>query len=450
LFVVATFMSVLDTTIVNVALPTISADFHIAVAASGTVSLGYLVSLAVVMPATAAIGDRFGTKRAFVAALMIFTSGSVLCGLAGNLGELVACRVVQGVGGGMLLPLGTTVLFRAYSPEEQIRAARLLTIPTALAPALGPILGGAIVQDASWRLMFLLNLPVGIAALVGAARLPADRPAVRAQRFDVAGLLSASVGLGSLMYVIGRGSGVGWGTLQILTTSALGICFTAFFVHVERRRAMPLLRIDLLRDAALRGGMTTGLLGAAVFAGSLYLAPLLLQDGLGLSPLRSGLTTFPEALGVVIGAQVVSRAVPRVGARPLLLGGFLGLGVSCLLLAASAGTTDLWLVRVLLFALGVSAVNVHLPSQNVVFARTPRSQTGHASSLYNADRRFGAALGVAVFSSVIAARGAGEAVAPYRDGFFAAAAIAAVGLLAASRASRGLVASVHLEPEPVA
>ena len=202
-FVAAMFMSIMDATIVNVALPTIGRDFKVSATAVDTISIAYLVSLAVFIPASGWLGDRLGGKRVLLAAIAVFTAASALCGLASSLGELVAFRILQGAGGGMLAPVGMAMLYRAFPPAERIRASAILTVPTTFAPALGPVLGGLLVTDLSWRWVFYVNLPIGVAAFAfgaiflqqhqaGAARpvRPGRLPAVRAgaRTADVRGL----------------------------------------------------------------------------------------------------------------------------------------------------------------------------------------------------------------------------------------------------------------------
>src|SRR5258708_15409292 len=165
-FVAAMFMSIMDATIVNVALPTIGRDFSVSPTDVSSISIAFLVSLAVFIPASGWLGDRFGGKRVLLAAIVVFTAASALCGLASSLGELVVFRVLQGAGGGMLAPVGMAMLFRVFPPEERIRASAILTVPTTLAPALGPVLGGLLVTDLSWRWVFYVNLPIGAAALL--------------------------------------------------------------------------------------------------------------------------------------------------------------------------------------------------------------------------------------------------------------------------------------------
>src|SRR5271156_1875139 len=199
-FVAAMFMSIMDATIVNVALPTIGRDFQVSPTAVDAISIAFLVSLAVFIPASGWLGDRFGGKRVLLTAIVVFTVASALCGLATSLGELVAFRVLQGVGGGMLAPVGMAMLFRAFPPEERIRASSILTVPTAVAPALGPVVGGLLVTDLSWRWVFYVNVPIGIAAVVFGSIFLGHNVQSRPGRFDLPGFLLSGVGLGLLMY----------------------------------------------------------------------------------------------------------------------------------------------------------------------------------------------------------------------------------------------------------
>ena len=191
-FVAAMFMSIMDTTIVNVALPTIGRDFSVSPTAVDSVSIAYLVSLAVFIPASGWLGDRFGGKRVLLTAIAVFSVASALCGLASSLGELVAFRILQGAGGGMLAPVGMAMLYRVFPPAERIRAASILTVPTTLAPALGPVLGGLLVTDLSWRWVFYVNVPIGAAALAFGARFLRQHAETRPGRFDLAGTGAAS------------------------------------------------------------------------------------------------------------------------------------------------------------------------------------------------------------------------------------------------------------------
>src|SRR4051812_10644147 len=235
-YVLALFMTIMDTTIVNVALPRLGQDFGVQPAHVDTVVVGYLVSLAVFMPASGWLGDKFGTRRVFLVALVVFTVASALCGQAQSVGELVAFRVLQGVGGGMLTPVGLAMLFRTFAPHERVRASRILIVPTAFAPALGPVLGGLLTTDLSWRWAFYINVPIGLFGLVFALLFVRDQRGGGSGRFDLAGFLLAGAGLGSLMFALSNGPARGWTSPVIDTGAAVGVVLLVVLVYVELRR----------------------------------------------------------------------------------------------------------------------------------------------------------------------------------------------------------------------
>src|SRR5437868_3319156 len=215
------FIDILDTTIVNVALPDLGREFHASTTSIEWIVLGYLLSLAVWIPASGWIGDRIGTRRVFLFALAMFTAASALCGQANSLGELVAFRVLQGVGGGMLVPVGTAMLFRAFPPIERAKASTVLILPTVIAPALGPVLGGYLVTDVSWRWIFYVNLPVGIVAFaIGFLYLRENREGA-AGRFDVRGFVLSGGGLALLLFALSQGPEKGWRSLEVIVSSQI-------------------------------------------------------------------------------------------------------------------------------------------------------------------------------------------------------------------------------------
>jgi EmrB/QacA subfamily drug resistance transporter len=351
-FVVAMFMTIMDTTIVNVALPTISREMSVPLNRVDGVVTGFLVSLAVFIPASGWLGDRFGTRRVFLAALAIFTVGSALCGLAQDFGELVGSRILQGAGGGMLTPTGMAMLYRAYPPAERVRASRILTVPTAFAPALGPVLGGILVTAVSWRWVFYVNVPVGVLGFAfGAVFLPEHREA-GASRFDLPGFVLSGTGLGALMYALSEGPSHGWTSPLIASSGLAGIVLLTAMVRVELRTPQPMIRLRLLADRLFASTSAVMFTGMMAFLGSLYLIALFLQDGLGLSALNAGLSTFPEALGVMAGAQIAGRVYPRVGPRRMLTGGMLGVAATTTLMTTVGSGTSLWWMRGLMLALG--------------------------------------------------------------------------------------------------
>lgn len=427
-FVASMFLNIMDATVVNVALPTLSRYFAVPVASVSGVVTAYLVTLAVVMPVSGWVGDRFGARSVLLSAIGLFTAASALCGVATSLPELVVFRAVQGAGGGLLIPVGMAMMFRAYPPAERIRANRLLIVPMLLAPALGPVIGGLLVDELSWRWIFYLNLPVGVAALVfGALFLPrgSEHPP---GPFDLPGFLLAGTGFPLFMFALSTGATSGWGAASVLATGVAGLLLLALFVLVELRAAAPMLRLRIYANRLFRATNLQLAFAGGGFVGTLFLVPLLLQDGLGFSALHSGLSTFPEAIGGMIGVQVTSRLYKRVGPRRLMVAGMCGTVVTIGGMAFAGPGNAAWLIPVLMFFTGGSFGFAMSPSQAAALATVSAAETGHASTLLNTLRQAGGAAGVALLGTVLGATGAGSAdLAGYRLAFLAAAGLMLLG-----------------------
>jgi EmrB/QacA subfamily drug resistance transporter len=402
-YVATMFMFILDSTIVNVALPTLRDDFHTSTATVSSVLTGYLVALAVSMPAAAWLGDRFGARRLLLGALVVFTTASALCGIAQTLPELVACRAVQGVAGGISLPVGATLLFRTFPPAERIGATRILMVPTLIAPALGPVLGGLLVDELSWRWIFYVNIPIGIAALAfGLRYLPTtaeDAPG----RFDLPGFLLAGIGFPLAMYALTDGADDGWGSPPIVLSAVTAAALLAAFVVVELRTPVPMLRLRLLANRAYRTANLVIVVGGAGFLGVLFLVPLFLQNGLAYSPLHSGSSTFTEALGGMVGIQVSSRLFPRTGPRPLLGGGLLAAAGFIAVMAAVGPSAARWAIPLLMFGTGMGFGFSVGPGQVTSLATISRGDTAQATTLTMVGRQAGSAVGVALVATCLAA-----------------------------------------------
>lgn len=435
-FVAAMFMTIMDITIVNVAVPSIGRQFHESTASLDSIAIGFLVSLAVFIPAAGWLGDRFGMKRILLIALFIFTAFSALCGLAGSLSQLVLFRVAQGVGGGMLTPVGMAMLFRAFPPAERVRASSILTVPTAVAPAVGPVLGGLLVTDLSWRWVFFVNVPFGVLAIAfGMLFLDEQRVPVSG-RFDLPGFALSGAGFAMVMYGVSDAPTQGWGSPVILGSVTLGAVLLAAMVAVELRSRTPLLNLRLFTNRLFRTTSLVLVLAVAGFLGILFVVPLFFQLALGLSALQSGLNTFPEAIGIMVGAQAASRLLyPGIGPRRLISAGLVGVAVSMALMTRIGFGTDLWWMRLLMFTMGLSMAQVFIPTQAASFATISHADTGQASSLFNSQRQLGSALGVAILTTVLALVGTERVVAghpvpdlaAYHLAFAVAAGLALVG-----------------------
>jgi len=412
-FVCAQFMDIMDTTIVNVALPGLARSFHASTASIEWVVLGYLVALAASIPASGWLGDRFGTKTVFLGALVLFTGGSALCGQSHTLTELVVFRVVQGLGGGMLVPVGMAMMFRAFPPIERARAATITIIPTVIAPSLGPVLGGWLVTYQSWRWIFYVNLPVGALAFVIGVMFLQDYRDPDAGGFDPFGFIVSGLGLATLLFALSEGPERGWGSTSVLATGITGLVLLGAVAVVELRIKTPMLALRLYRERMFRIGNTVFGLMFGTFASVLFLLPLYLQRLRGLSAFQSGLTTFPQALGLMLMSQLTGRLYHVTGPKRLVTFGLVAMTVSTGLLAFVGLHTSLWDLRFILFARGAATAFVSVPLQTTVYANISPADTGRASALYSVQRQVSAALGVALLATVLieasgaAGRGAG-------------------------------------------
>ncbi|GAA3433551.1 DHA2 family efflux MFS transporter permease subunit [Kutzneria kofuensis] len=431
-YVAAVFMSILDSTVVNVTLPVIARRFDVQPEQGHAVVIGYLLSLAVFMPASGWLADRFGVKRVFLTALALFVVASGLCGLARSLPELVGFRIVQGAGGGLVVPVGMAMVLRAFPPIERPRATRLMNLATIIAPASGPVLGGLLTVQLSWRYVFLVNVPIGVLAFLFGLLFLTQKSDAVVRRFDVTGFLLSGCGFGAAVYALSEGPDRGWTQPDVIATGVLGFGLLIALVRVELRAAGPLLNLRLLGNRPFRTNSSLTVLTSASFLGILYLMPQFLQTVRGFDPLESGLTTFPEAVGVVITLQIIARVYPRIGPRRLQLTGLVALAVIVGCMALIGLDTPRWQIVVLMFLSGVSMGFVFMPTQTAAFASMPAEELGQASALYNVGRQLGSAAGVAGLSTVVAALGSdgdGPGLVAYRAGFFTAATVA---LLAAA------------------
>ena len=434
-FVTAMFMSIMDSTIVNVALPSLARQLNVPSTAIDAVVVAYLVSLAVVMPASGWLGDRWGTKRIFLLALTLFTISSALCGLARSYEMLILFRVLQGASGGALTPVGTAMLFRTFPPSQRLQVSRVLIFATILAPAIGPILGGFLVTQFSWRWVFYVNVPIGIVACLFGLIFLYEHKEENPGRFDLVGFLLGGIGLALVMYALSEGPTSGWTSINIIGSALVGTLMLGAFVLIELRVPEPMIDLRLLHNRLFRTTNLVSLFAYAGFLGVLFVSPLFLQEARGVSALTSGLTTFPEAIGVVLSTQLVARLYPRIGPRRLMAGGLTGVAILMAMLSLVGQDTNLWIMRALLFFIGAGMAYAFLPLRAASFATISSASTGRASAFYSSQTQLGAAFGVAVLGSVlsiigpttISATGAVQPnLAAYHAAFLAAAVLALI------------------------
>ncbi|MET7301910.1 DHA2 family efflux MFS transporter permease subunit [Embleya sp. NPDC005575] len=436
-YTAAMCMNGLDSTIVNPALLTIAEDFDRPAVAANTVEMAFLVALVAALPVAGRLSDRFGTKRVFLGSLAVFTAASAACGLSQNLVSLVLARVVQGLAGGLLTPVGMTILFTAFAPHERMRLAKWLIVPTALMPALGPPLGGFLTEHLSWHWLFLVNVPIGTAAvLLGVFGLREHRAGVVGP-FDRTGFRLTTPTLGLLTYALGFGPSQGWSTPAIAVSGILGLVLLVVAIAHQLRTAEPLLRLRLLTDRAFGAATALALVTSAGLMGVLFVFPLLYQAALGASALDAGLGVFPEAVGLMFASQVVDRLLPRLGPRRLATPALLSAALVFGALALPGVADNAWAVRVLMFCVGLVLGTAVLTVQIAGFGEIEPPDMGHAMALFTIVRTLGGSLGIAAGAAVIEAGGGSghdaSSPGPYRAAIWITAALVALGAVFALR-----------------
>ena len=412
------FIVGLDATIVNVALPSIGRELHSPVSGLQWTIDAYSLVLASLLMLSGSTADRVGRRRTFQAGLAVFTLGSLLCSLAPGLGWLVAFRMLQAVGGSMLNPVAMSIITNTFTePAERARAIGVWGGVFGLSMAMGPVLGGALVDAVGWRGVFWVNIPVGIAALVLTALFVPESKAPRPRRLDPFGQLLVIAGLGSLTYAVIEGPAYGWESPRILFFLAVAVIALAVFVGYERRRREPLVDLRFFRSLPFSGATVTAVSAMGALGGFLFLNTLYLQEVRGYRPLAAGLFLLPMAAAMAVCAPLAGRMVARRGTRmPLLIAGAGLLAGGALLTALTALTSAAYLiVSYLVFGIGMGMVNA--PITNSAVSGMPREQAGVAAGIASASRQVGQVLGVAVTGSVLTANLHG----PLQLGFAAAA-----------------------------
>jgi len=432
-YIIGVFMTVIDGTMVNVALPTLAREFDVESTDIEWIAVAYLLALAAVIPVAGWLGDRFGTKRMFLISLSGFVGASLLCGLAQTLEQLVAFRVLQGAAGGLIIPIGSAMLFRAFPLEDRARAAVGVLSVAVLAPVTGPVLGGIIVDNISWRWIFFINGPIG-AVGIGLALLwlreeRHDRPG----RFDVAGFVLSASAVSALIYALSIGPEQGWIAPATVACATYGVVALVTLVIVELRVSDPMLKLSLLRDRLFRSVNISSSMVYAGFFGLIFVLPLYLQTLRGFSATESGLAQSPQAFGVFLVSNLVGqRLYKAVGPRRLMVVGAAATGLITMTYGLFDLATPLGAVAALSFARGCAVGMVFVSIQTAVYATTSLEDTGRATSLFNTQRQVSYATGVALGATVIAARlatvggdsaPAAERLSAYQWGFFAVGAI---------------------------
>ncbi len=427
-YILGLFMTIIDGTMVNVALPTMADDFGVAATDIEWIAVGYLLTYAAVIPAAGWLGDRFGTRRIFVGALIVFVATSLLCGIAQTLDQLVAFRLLQGLGAGLVTPIGAAMLYRAFPMADRAKAAIGVLSVAVVAPAIGPMLGGILVDTVSWHWIFLINGPIGVVAIVLAIVWLDETKQEAPGRFDAAGFVLSGATVGTFLYTLSIGPERGWFSPYTLTLAAVGIAAAIALVVIELRIPEPILTLRLFHDRLFRTINVSAAMVYAGFFGMIFVLPLYLQSLRGYSAFESGLAQSPQAFGVFLVSNILGKRLYRlIGPRRLMVVGTTATAAVTCLYATAGLDTPLSTIAALSFARGLVVGMVFVSIQTAAYATTSMADTGRATSLFNTQRQVSYAVGVALAATVIAAilpdagdaASAADRLGAYQAGFLA-------------------------------
>jgi EmrB/QacA subfamily drug resistance transporter len=403
--ILGVFMSILDQTIVNIAIPRLQSAFGADIHSVQWVLTAYILAQGVATPAAAFFADTLGIKRFYIISLAAFTLGSALCGLAWSLPILITFRVLQGLGGAALFPLSITLLFREFPPQERGTAMGFFGVPALLAPALGPTLGGYLVTYVGWQAIFYINVPIGIVAIILSALLIREYRPEGQRRFDFTGFFFSALGLAAILYALSSASTDGWGSGTVLGSLFIGLLSLAIFVTVElvkaNRGGQPLLDLRLFANGPFRAGMIANMFVVFSLFGGLFLFPIYLQNIRFQSAFQAGLILLPQALAAMVSTIIGGRLVDRIGVRAVMIPGLLILAfatwqLTYIDLYSSYGWLQLMFVlRGVALGLTVQPLTVAMMSEV-----SPR-QLAQASSLNTVNRAVASSLGIAILATLV-------------------------------------------------
>ncbi len=442
------FMIMLDNTVVNVALPSIQQSLGLSLSEHEWVVAGYALTFAALMLTGGKLADLLGRRRVFVAGLVVFTLASLACGLAGSAEVLIGARVVQGIGAAMMNPATLSIITATFPPRQRGTAIGIWAGVSALALAIGPLVGGLLSEHVDWSWIFFVNVPVGIVAIAAAyAFIDESRDTSRDQRPDVPGLVTSGVGLFALTYALIEANSHGWGSTRILGAFALAAVSLAAFVLLELRQRRPMLDLTLFRNATFSGANVAMLLVALAMFGVFFYVSLYVQQILGYSPVEAGASFLPATILIAVLAPFVGRVVDRVGSRWLTSSGMVLLALSLVLFARLGTGSSYWEILPGLVVMGVGMALTMTPTTAAAMGSVPRDQAGVGSAVLNSMRQVGGSLGIAITGAIVAhvtstslAAGDTQPVAfvhGFQRGLEVAAAIALAGAVVAVVSMRG-------------
>jgi DHA2 family multidrug resistance protein len=398
---IGAFMSFLDTNIVNIALPTILRDFNASLSSGQLVVGCYVMALGVVIPLSGYLGERIGMKKLYMITLGAFVAGSALCGLAWNIESLIFFRILQGLGGGFEQPLGMAIVFTMITPLERPKFLALLGLPTLVAPILGPTLGGYIVEYASWRWVFFINVPVGLIDIVLAYFLLKETEVQPQLKLDKRGFLLSSIAFPTLLFGLSNGAETEWSSVVPFVLIAVGLLALGAFIAVENSHEDPMLRLTLFNDRNFRLAAFVQWIGIFSLFGLNFILPLFLQSVRGMDAAETGRVLIPMGIVAFITMNVAGKLYYRTGPRPLIISGLLCLALTTAAWSQVHADTSALLIMIVVAGRGLGLGLFSQIVQVVAYNTVPDGQLSRATSLVNVGQRMNSAFSTAILTTVL-------------------------------------------------
>jgi EmrB/QacA subfamily drug resistance transporter len=396
-------MIMLDNTIVNVALPSIQRELDIGISELEWVVNGYALTFAVLMLTGGKLADMLGRRRIFIVGLAVFTLSSLACGLAGDAHTLIAARVVQGVGAALMNPATLSIITATFPPRQRGTAIGIWAGVSALALAIGPLVGGVITEQINWSWIFFINVPVGLLGIVVARLVISEsKDTSHEQRLDLPGLISSAIGLFALTYGLIEANSYGWTSVRILTLFGIAIGALTVFVLLELHQRLPMLDVTLFRNSTFAGANATMMLVALAMFGVFFFVSLYMQNVLGYSATQAGATFLPMTVLIILIAPVAGRLSDKVGSRWLMGAGMTLVGGSLLIFAQLNVSSDFWDIFPGLVVGGVGMALAMTPTTAAAMGSVPVDKAGVGSAVLNSMRQVGGSLGIAIMGAIVA------------------------------------------------
>jgi EmrB/QacA subfamily drug resistance transporter len=396
------FMIMLDNTIVNVALPSIQRSLHMSISSLEWIVTAYALTFAALLITGGKLGDLYGRKRMFIAGLVVFTLASLACGLAPSAGFLIGARAVQGVGAALMNPATLSIITATFPPKERGQAIGIWAGVSALALAIGPLIGGLIVDNINWHWIFYVNVPVGVVGIIVSRWVIAEsRDTSHEQSIDLPGLVSSGGALLALSYALIEGNQRGWGSPEIIGLFVGAAVLFAVFIWLELRQRLPMLDLDLFKIGSFAGANIVAMLVSLGMFGVFFFISLYVQNVLGYSPTKAGAIFLPMTVLIILIAPISGKLSDRVGSRWLMGAGMTILGVSLLLYQRIGLHTGFWSLLPQLVLGGVGMALVMSPMTSAAMGSVPTDKAGVGSGVLNSFRQVGGSLGIALMGAIL-------------------------------------------------